>query len=86
VKNFFCVKPTVRRGIMTRDISKEVGVATRRKVHFLLTLPLIAALAACNSGSTLNVQNPPPPPAAGVSIAFQPVPPGSLAVNAITPI
>ena len=71
---------------LTRDISQEVGVATRREVHFLLTLPLIAALAACNSGSTLKVQNPPPPPANEISIAFQPAPPASLAVNAVTPI
>lgn len=61
-------------------------MAPRRWILFFLTATMISALAGCNSGSTLNVQNPPPPPAAGLSIALQPTPPASLAINATTPV
>jgi hypothetical protein len=61
-------------------------VAPGRWIRFFLTAMLISALAGCNSGNTLNVQNPPPPPAAGLSIALQPTPPGSIAINSTTPI
>jgi len=62
-------------------------MATRRWILFLLTATLIAALAGCNSGSTFNVQNPaPPPPAAGISIAFQPAPPASVQVGSTATI
>ncbi len=59
---------------------------SRQWILLFLTATLIAALAGCNSGSTFNVQNPPPPPAAGLSIAFQPAPPSSVPINSATPI
>ena len=61
-------------------------MAPRRWLFLFLAAALTSALSGCNSGSTLNVQNPPPPPAAGVSIALQPAPPGSIAINSATPI
>lgn len=61
-------------------------MATRRWILFFLTATLMSALAGCNSGSTLNVQNPPPPPAAGVSIALQTAPPASIAINSTTQV
>jgi len=42
----------------------------------------MSLLAACNSGSTFNVVNPPPPPPADLSIAFQTTPPSSVPVSA----
>ena len=57
-------------------------MVNRRWILILLSSTLISVLAGCgNSGSTFNVQNPPPPPAAGVSIAFQPVPPASVQIG-----
>ena len=61
-------------------------MAPRRWLLIFLAATLTSALAGCNSGSTLNVQNPPPPPAPGVSIALQPEPPGSIAINSTTQI
>jgi hypothetical protein len=62
---------------------KEVAVATKRWILFLLPAAMISALAGCG-GSTFNVQNPPPPPPSNLSIAFQPAPPGSILINAAT--
>lgn len=56
-------------------------MATQRWILFLLAAAMISLLAGCNGGSTANVQNPQPPPQSSVSIAFQPEPGGSLAVN-----
>lgn len=42
---------------------------------------MISGLVACNSGSTFNVQNPPPPPASDLSIAFQSQPATTIAVG-----
>ncbi len=56
---------------------------------WVLALPLaagISLLAGCSGGSTANVQNPPPPPSSKVTIAFQPAPPASIALNARTPL
>jgi hypothetical protein len=61
-------------------------VAPRRWILLSLTAMLTIALAGCNSGSTANVQNPPAPPAAGLSIAFQPTPPSSTVLNVSMPI
>jgi hypothetical protein len=65
----------------------EVAVALKRWILCFLTIALISALAGCsNSGSTSNVQNPPPPPAAGLSIAFNPAPPTTVALNSTVPL
>jgi hypothetical protein len=56
-------------------------VATRRWILSLLPAAMLALLAACNGGSTANVQNPPPPPASTVSIAFQSAPATSITIN-----
>jgi hypothetical protein len=40
--------------------------------------------AACNSGSTANVQNPPPPVTQAVAIAFQSTPPSGVSVGSTT--
>ena len=61
-------------------------MAPRRWILLSLTAMLAIALAGCNSGSTANVQNPPAPPAAGVSIAFQPTPPSATVINVSTPV
>ncbi len=55
-------------------------MATRRWILFLPLGVIISVLAGCSSGNS-NVQNPPPPPPSKVTIAFQPEPPGSLAVG-----
>jgi hypothetical protein len=55
-------------------------VVTRRSVLIPLAVAM-AVLAGCNSGSTFNVQNQPPPPLSDVNIAFQPVPSGSIGVG-----
>lgn len=61
-------------------------MAPRRWILFFLMITLISALAGCSSSNTFTVQNPPPSPAAGVSIALQPTPPASIAINSTTPI
>ena len=61
-------------------------MATKRWILLILAAMLALVLAGCNSGSTSNLQNPPPPPTAGVSIAFQPTPPASIPVNTTTQI
>jgi|HubBroStandDraft_6_1064221.scaffolds.fasta_scaffold00330_7 hypothetical protein len=64
---------------------KEVAVATKRSILFLLLPPaaMILVLAGCG-GSTANVQNPAAPPDSKISIAFQPAPPGAILINATT--
>ena len=49
----------------------------------LLSATMLSLLAACGGGgSTLNLQNQPPPPASSnLSITFQPAPPGSLGLG-----
>jgi hypothetical protein len=59
---------------------RRSAVATNRWFFLLLPAVLIAILAGCG-GSTANVQNPQPPPASSISIAFQPQPGGALAVG-----
>jgi len=56
-------------------------VATSRWALGIGMAVLILMSAGCNSGSTANVQNPPPPPQQGVSVAFQSTPPGSVLVG-----
>lgn len=56
-------------------------MVARRWIVFLPLAAMISVLAGCNSGSTFNVQNPQPPPASKVSIAFQPAPAGSILIN-----
>jgi hypothetical protein len=61
--------------------SRRLTVATKPWILVSLAAAMITLLAGCG-GSTANVQNPPPPPQSQVSIAFQPEPGPSLAVNA----
>jgi hypothetical protein len=51
----------------------------------LIAIATISLLAGCGKNMT-NVQNPPPPPSSALSIAFQPAPPTSVALNATTPL
>ena len=55
------------------------------KIHrtqsILLSLTPILALLGCGGGSTLNVQNPPPPQTQAVAIQFQPAPPPTVVLN-----
>jgi hypothetical protein len=60
---------------------RRLAVATSRWILGILTLSLILLCAGCNSGSTANVQNPPPPPTQGISIAFQSTPPSSVVIG-----
>jgi hypothetical protein len=55
-------------------------VATRQWSLFLLS-GAMSILAGCGGGTTANVQNPPAPAAAQVSIAFQPTPPSSVVIG-----
>ncbi len=56
-------------------------MATSRWTLSIVTAVLILLSAGCNSGSTANVTNPPPPPAQGITIAFQPTPPTTVLVG-----
>lgn len=56
-------------------------MAIRRWVLLLLSAAVISVCAGCGSNTTA-VHNPPPPPGSIVAIAFQPQPPGSVAINA----
>jgi hypothetical protein len=56
-------------------------VATRQWILSLLSAAIMAVLAGCNSGSTFNVQNPPPPAPPNLSIMFQTTPPSSIPVG-----
>ena len=47
-------------------------------------LALVLVSAACNSGSTANVQNPPPPVTQAVAIAFQSPPPSGVSIGSTT--
>jgi hypothetical protein len=62
-------------------ISGRLAVATRRWIFLLPLAVMLAMFAACGGGSTLNVQNAPPPPSSTVSIAFQPAPATSISIN-----
>ena len=55
--------------------------AQRWKLGTTLTVALVLVSAACNSGSTANVQNPPPPPQQGITVAFQSTPPSSVVIG-----
>ncbi len=55
-------------------------MATRPWVSLPLAV-IILMIAGCNSGSTFNVQNPPSPVTTGVTIAFQSMPPQTVAVG-----
>ena len=46
-----------------------------------IVIAAVLSLAGCGGGSTVNVQNPPPPAVQAVSVAFQPAPPTSIKVN-----
>ena len=60
-------------------------MATRHWSLVLLSAAM-AVLAGCG-GSTLNLQNPPPPPgSAQVAISFSPAPPTSLPLNGTAPL
>jgi hypothetical protein len=61
-------------------------MGTKRWILFILMAALTSAIAGCNSGSTVNPQNPAPPPPAALTIAFQPLPPASVPVSSPTPI
>jgi len=60
-------------------------VAARHWSSFLLAAA-VSVLAGCGGGSTLNLQNPPAPGSAQISISFKPAPPASLALNNSTPV
>ncbi len=62
---------------------RRLAVATQRWILSLLPMAIVAVLAGCGS-STFNVQNPPPPPPSNISIAFQPVPSGTVTVGSAT--
>jgi hypothetical protein len=64
---------------------RRLAVAIRRRIQLLLSAASIAVLAACGS-STTNIKNPPAPPSTLVSIAFQPAPAASVALNSTTSI
>ncbi|MGA3089190.1 MAG: hypothetical protein ABSD75_11290 [Terriglobales bacterium] len=66
---------------MTHRIPGGWAVVNPRWILFLPLAAMAAVLAGCSSGSTANVQNPPPPTPSNVSIAWQSVPGGSLAVG-----
>jgi len=55
-------------------------VPTRRWILSLLPVAMIAILAGCGSTNTFSPQNPPPPPAQTISIAFTPAPTGIVQV------
>ncbi|MFZ0686304.1 MAG: hypothetical protein WAM89_12245 [Terriglobales bacterium] len=56
-------------------------MVTQRWILTFFTAVIAVAFIGCSSGSTANVQDPPPPPASNISIAFQPEPGASLAVG-----
>lgn len=55
-------------------------MATKRWLFLLLPVAAVGMLTGCG-GSTLNVQNPPPPPASNVAVAFQPEPAPALNIG-----
>jgi hypothetical protein len=55
-------------------------VQVKRWVLLLFSAATVLSLAGCG-GVTTNVQNAPPPVTAAVSIAFQPAPPATVAIN-----
>lgn len=55
-------------------------MGVRRRVLFPFAAAIVLGLAGCG-GVPTNVQNPPPPVTAAVSIAFQPAPPTTVAIN-----
>src|SRR5271167_1322532 len=64
---------------------RRMAVVNRRWIFALPVAGVLAVLTGC-SGTTTNVQNPPPPPSSTVSIAFQPAPPASVSLAAMTPV
>lgn len=66
---------------MATAFSGDWKVAKGRCALFLLPAVIISILAGCG-GSTVNVQNEPPPPLSKVSIAFQPAPVASIQISA----
>ena len=61
-------------------------MATNRWILALLPASALVILAGCNGGSTANVQNPPPPPASNITIAFQPEPAPALNISFSEPL
>ncbi len=66
--------------MLTQLNSRRLAVATRQWILFPLLAATISVMAGCSS--TANIQNPPAPAATPVAIAFQPLPPASVLVNA----
>ena len=58
--------------------------ARRWKLGTTFTVALVLVSAACNSGNTANVQNPPPPVTQAVAITFQSAPPSGVSVGSST--
>jgi hypothetical protein len=57
-------------------------VATRQWIYFLLPATMLLLMAGCSSSSSTSVKNQTVPAATPVTIAFQPAPPSSVAINA----
>ncbi|MFZ3262362.1 MAG: hypothetical protein WA172_00030 [Terriglobales bacterium] len=55
-------------------------MVTRRWILLLLSAAMISLLPGCGNNSTFNVENPPPPPQANVSIAFTSTPPAAISI------
>jgi hypothetical protein len=71
--------------IRSGEILRRLAVATSRWTLGIVTTILILLCTGCsNSGSTANVQNPPPPPAQGITIAFQSTPASTVLIGSTT--
>jgi hypothetical protein len=71
--------------VMACDSQGGWKVAIERCARFLLPAAMMFVLAGCG-GSTVNVQNEPPPPLSKVSIAFQPAPVASIQISGSAPL
>lgn len=58
----------------------------KRYVLFSLIAAITWVSSGCSGGSTFQLQNPPPPPATSISIAFQPAPVTAVQINAQVPL